>query len=121
SAERTRSSRRRAERVAAMQAVVDAEGALREEIARHRDHLDEMREKVVQIVTVIHGTTPIEKPAALDTAFLRKTWASFGGRDEAKMMHIFLDANLSLLDRLYLLQDVLESIFTQPPTDPEDV
>jgi hypothetical protein len=111
-----RSSRKR-RRAVAVSCLREGEAALRAEAERIDALFDEARGKMAQLMAVASIQHAIEPPPdGMTTAWLKKTWTELPLIDETRVMYAYLNASLSLLDRLMLLEEVLSSLLARADT-----
>jgi hypothetical protein len=104
-------STREARRATAALCLIRVEEALRQAVATVDGKLDEAREKMLQLLAVASAANPLPltPPDASEEA-LRRLWMSLGEIDTTRTLHTYLNAALTMSDRLYLLREILENL-----------
>ncbi len=108
-------SPRKALRTLAALAIGRGEQTLRESLAAIDARLQPLQAQMVQLVSAAHlfglvGSAPEES----HEAWLRALWGRLGSHEKTRGMHTYLSAALPLIDRLYLLDEVVGNLMSQP-------
>jgi hypothetical protein len=108
---RDRASARKAMRATASLSLAHVEEALRAEIDAIDRKLDEMRERMLQLMAIATNSHPIPLPITQPKqAWLRKVWAGLAGNGETRSLYTYLNAALATADRTYLLDELLRNL-----------
>jgi hypothetical protein len=102
-----RSAIRSARNAAAVDALSRAEEFVRERVRESEHRLDQFEEKLCEGMTALLLQVALPNPGIEGTTRLRQTWRLLQQQDCTKALAIYLDASLSMVDRLYLLDRVL--------------
>lgn len=97
---------RKALRAAGAMALVRVEEALRAELVGLEARLDDLREKMTQLLAVhaTHTAITLSKTSPR-AAWLNTLWSSMGKLPEATGMHRYLEVSLSHADRMCLVTE----------------
>jgi len=110
-------NRRKLKRVAASQAMGRTEMALRETIADIDQKFDEVAEKLAQLLAVVSSVQPIAFPPYEPiNKWLDEVWKGMSVVAETQGLFTYVSARLTLSDRRYLLQEVLDNLWKNAPT-----
>lgn len=115
---RERISPRKAIRATASLSLAHVEGSLRSEVASIDHKLDEMRERMAQLMAIATNSHPIPLPVRDPRqAWLDGVWAGLAGNGETRSLYTYLNAALTAADRSYLLNEILMNLISaQGPT-----
>lgn len=106
---------RKALRAAAALALSQAEQTLRDALQNIEGQLQPLRGQVVQLVSGAYLLGLLRtQQAESHEEWLRSSWQSIGAHEKTRGMHAYLSAALSLVDRLYLLDEVMTNLAAQP-------
>lgn len=106
---------RKVQRAAAALALSQAELVLREALNNIEAQLQPLRGQLVQLVSGAHllGLLRAQQDETQEE-WLRSSWVSIGAHDKTRGMQVYLSAALSMVDRLYLLDEILTNLSAQP-------
>jgi hypothetical protein len=104
-------SQRRAERAATARALANIEVVMRERLGVIEKRLGEFRQSIAQLLAVSSQLNPIPMPSGEPrTEWLKKVWHGLMLSNELRQMYAYINGSLALVDRLYLLDDVLTNL-----------
>lgn len=111
--------RRKALRVVACAALVRVEQEARNHVEKIDRDLDVFRDKIAQLLALASQRSPIPMPGAeRREAWLARIWKSLEG-GETGGMYNFVNASLPLVDRLYLLDEIVGNLLAA--VDPDSI
>lgn len=103
-------SMRKAKRALAAHVVNQAESAIRAEIQLIDQFFAEIIDKLSQLLAIRFAQQQLPKSKTLSMAYVDKIWAMLGEQTETLSMHRYIQAKVSLTDRRYLLQALLDNM-----------
>lgn len=101
----TRSTRKQ-QRATVMRIVQEAEELLRTEVVRIDSRFDELRDKLSQLLAVASSKQPLDIQSPLTEPVLDRLWQQALSLQDNPTLGFYLQAQLSDVDRRYLLQDL---------------
>lgn len=104
-------SRQKAARASGVLVLGRVEEALRTRIAHIDEKLDEMHDKVAQLMALASSKRPLTLPGhAAGNQSLKNLWKELGANEETKSMYNYVGSAIGNADRIYLLQRVIVNL-----------
>jgi len=109
-----RVSTRKVIRATASLCLARAESELRGCVDAIDRRLDPLRLKMAQLISVASSNKPISfPPTEPRTEWLKSVWNDLAINGDTKLMHTYLSAALSPIDRFYLLDELLDNMLRE--------
>lgn len=106
-----RSRTRKAESATASIALGNVELHLRNAVSEIDTRFDSWREKMAQLIAISHAAKPLKPPLQESrTEWIKGLWLQLHITPETKSMYSYLNAAIANIDRLYLLEEVIDNI-----------
>jgi hypothetical protein len=105
-----KSSSRKSRRVMVVHTLSQAESALRRHVEFIDVEFNNFRDKLSQLLAVTSTNSPLPPPKTIDSHYIDTVWEMLKHAPENQSLYFYLQARLTVIDRRYLLQDLLHNL-----------